>query len=170
MVTGGRVTLVALDRPHLARSLAWANDPELMRLMDRRRVVSESEHEAWFQAMAHRDDRVYFAIETADPAAHVGNVWLSAIDAKHRKAELHIVVGDAAARDRGLGAEAIDLLCRHAFEQLHMHRIYAYVLSINPGARRAFERAGFTLEGTLRDDRWSGDRFVDAFLLARVSG
>ena len=170
MDAGGRVKLVGLDRVHLLRTREWANDPELMRLMDRRRVVSESEHEAWFSAMGRRDDCAYFAIEVAEGGGHVGNVWLSSIDAKHRKAELHIVVGDAGARGRGFGADAIDLLCRHAFERLDMHRVYAYVLSINPGARRAFERAGFTLEGTLRDDRWSGDRFVDAYLLARVKG
>ena len=42
---------------------------------------------------------------------------------------------------------------RYAFEQLGLHRVYAYVLAFNPPARRAFEKAGFALEGTLRDDR-----------------
>ena len=55
------------------------------------------------------------------------------------------------------------------FNELGLHRIYAYVLAINPAARRAFERAGFALEGTLRDDRWSDGSFVDAHLFARVS-
>lgn len=164
----GRVRLVPLDRPHLARTREWANDPQLMRLMDRQTPVSEAEHDAWFASVVPGDDCAYFAIETVDEGAHVGNAWLWAIDRHHRKAELRVVIGDAAARGRGMGTEAIDRLCRHGFDTLGLHRIYAYVLSINPAARHAFERAGFALEGTLRDDRWAGDQFVDTYLLARL--
>ena len=164
-----RLTLVPLDRPHLARTREWANDPELMRLMDRKQPVTPAEHEAWFLSLGRRADCAYFAIETVDGRAHIGNVWLWDIDRRHRKAEVRVVVGDMTARGRGLGAEAIDRLCRHAFDRLDLHRLYAYVLGINPSARRAFERAGFTLEGTLRDDRWAVDRFIDSYLLARVN-
>jgi RimJ/RimL family protein N-acetyltransferase len=164
-----RVRLVPLDRPHLGRTREWANDPHLMRLMDRQRPVPESEHETWFVSVASRDDCAYFAIETVEDAAHVGNVWLWDIDRRHGKAELRVVIGRQEARGKGLGVEAIDQLCRHAFERLGLHRVYAYVLAINPAARRAFERAGFVLEGTLRDDRRAGDGYVDGYLLARVN-
>lgn len=167
---GDRINLVPLDRRHLTRTRTWANDPELMQLMDRANVVSEAEHQAWFEALTRHDDRAYFAIETADEALHVGNVWLWAIDRRHRKAELRVVIGAAAARGRGIGAAAIDKMCRHAFDEFKLHRIYAHVLDINPAGRRAFERAGFTLEGTLRDDRLAGDRFIDTYLMARLSG
>jgi RimJ/RimL family protein N-acetyltransferase len=164
-----RVRIVPLERRHLERTREWANDPELMRLMDRDRRVSSAEHETWFASLATREDCSYFAVETADGGQHVGNIWLWAIDRRHRKAELRIVIGDPAARTRGFGSEAIDRLCRHAFDRLGLHRIYAYVLALNPVARRAFERAGFAFEGTLIDDRRADDRFVNTYLLARVS-
>lgn len=170
MGSSTRITLAPLAAAHLARTRAWANDPGLMRLMDRVSTVSEPEHAAWFESIGRRDDCAYFAVETSDGSVHVGNAWLWAIDPRHRKAELRVVIGDPAARGQGLGTEAIDLLCRHAFEQRSLHRIYAYVLAINPAARRAFERAGFVLEGTLVDDRWTGDGFTDTYLLARVDG
>jgi RimJ/RimL family protein N-acetyltransferase len=138
-----------------------------MRLMDRARPVSETEHETWFDAIQQREDCAYFAVE--ESGAHVGNVWLWGIDPRHRKAEVRVVVGEAAARGHGVGARAIELLCSEAFERLRLHRLYAYVLAINPSARRAFERAGFVLEGRLRDDRWSVDGFTDTYLLARVA-
>ena len=173
-MAGEHVNLVPLARRHLARTLRWANDPDLMQLMDRTRVVSEAEHQAWFEALEGRDDRAYFAVEIAGEmtgeSLHVGNVWLWAIDRRHRKAELRVVIGDATARGKGIGAAAIDRMCRHSFDELNLHRIYAYVLSINPVARRAFERAGFALEGALRDDRRAGDRFIDSYLMARVNG
>ena len=68
MLATADVTLVPLGREHLARTRSWANDPELMRLLDRARVVSEPEHEAWFDAVVGRDDCAYFAIEQAGDA------------------------------------------------------------------------------------------------------
>lgn len=168
---GGRVvSLASLGHRHLARTREWANDPHLMRMMDRASVVSEGEHRTWFEALANQRDRAYFAVEAGDDAVHVGNVWLWAIDRRHRKAELRVVIGDAAARGKGIGAAAIDRLCRHAFEVLGLHRVYAYVLAINPAGRRACERSGFSLEGTLRDDRLTADGFVDTYVMARVGG
>ena len=130
--------------------------------------VTEAEHEAWFESIRRRDDCRYFAIESAEAGTHVGNVWLWNIDARHRKAELRVVIGEPAVRGHGVGTEAIDRLCHYGFERLNLHRIYAYVLAANPGGRRAFEKAGFVLEGTLRDDRWYGDGYVDTWLLARL--
>ncbi len=164
-----RVSLVPLDRQHLGRTREWANNPAIARLMNRAQPVTESEHERWFASTVTRPDCAYFAVEREAEPRHVGNVWLWDIDTRHRKAELRIVVGEPSARGQGLGAEAIDRLCRHGFERLNLHRIYAYVLSINPGGRRAFEKAGFSLEGTLREDRWSDEHFVDTWLLARLS-
>ena len=169
MVRGQRVHLVPLDRSHKEKTRVWANDPEIARLMDRARPVSEEEHEAFFDAIARRDDCVFFAIELAENSTHVGNVWLWGIDARHRKAEIRVVVGEAAARGRGAGSEAIDLLCRYAFDRLNLHRVYAFVLSTNPAGKRAFEAAGFVPEGVLREDRWADGRFIDTHLLARIN-
>ena len=168
MTASGRVRLVPLARNHLDQTREWASQPELMRLMGRHRPVTVEEHEIWFNTVVQGDDCAYFAIEMPDGAAHIGNVWLWNIDRRHRKAELRIVVGDEATRGQGLGSEAIDRACRHGFENVGLHRIYAYVLALNPSALRAFARAGFGVEGTLRDDRWTGERYVDSYLLARV--
>lgn len=161
------VRLVPLDSSHAALTRAWANDAELSRLMDRARPVSEEEHVAWLASLQGRSDCRYFAV--VERTVHVGNVWLWGIDRRHRKAEIRIVIGDAAARGRGIGTSAIDLVSRFAFEQIGLHRVYAYVLAVNPRARRAFEKAGFALEGTLRDDRSVGDGFVDCYLLSRLA-
>src|SRR5262245_40293869 len=113
MLNGARCRLVPLDQPHRERTRAWANDPALARLLDRARPVSDVEHDEWFGALAARADAVFFAIEVEE--RHVGNVWLWAIDARHRKAELRILVGEESATGRGIGSEAIELACRYAF-------------------------------------------------------
>lgn len=168
MIVGATVALRPFDRRHLDATRAWVNDPEHAALLDRALPVGDREHERWYEAQLGRDDRVWLAIETLAEGRHVGNVWLWAVDARHRRAEVRIVVGDRAAHGRGLGREAIDLVARYAFERLNLHRVYAYVLASNTRAVRAFEQAGFLREGLLRQDRWVGDHYDDAHLLARL--
>lgn len=166
MISGQRISLRAFQSCHLDASREWFNEPELARLLDRSHTITETEHRRWFDSLAEQSDTLYFAIETCNNGqSHVGNVWLSNIDQRHKKAELRIVIGDSNYHGRNVGSEAITLLCHHGFEQLGLHRIYAYVLAINPRARRAFEKAGFEVEGVLRQDRKTANGYTDVFLL-----
>jgi RimJ/RimL family protein N-acetyltransferase len=45
--------------------------------------------------------------------------------------------------------------------------VYAYVLGFNDRARRAFEKAGFTLETVLKGDRLTEQGPVDVYLFGR---
>jgi UDP-4-amino-4,6-dideoxy-N-acetyl-beta-L-altrosamine N-acetyltransferase len=168
MIVGQTISLRPLERRHLDLTRAWANDPELARFMDRASLVSEEEHERWFAALQHQADHAYFAIETNDNARHVGNVWLWNIDRRHFKAELRIVIGEPDSLGRGLGTEAISLMCSYGFEHFKLHRVYAYVLAINPRARRAFEKAGFVVEGKLKEDRRVSGGYTDVFLMGKL--
>jgi RimJ/RimL family protein N-acetyltransferase len=165
---GLNAILCPFDRRHADQTRAWVNDVEVARLLDRARPVSDADHERWFNSITGRDDCVFFAIEALPGKQHAGNVWLWDIDARHRKAEVRILIGTHQHQGRGLGSEALALLADFARERLHLQRLYAFVLSTNPRARRAFEKAGFELEGVLRQDRWVGDRFADVYLLGRL--
>ena len=168
MISVETISLRPLEPRHLEKTREWANDPELMRLLNRDRPISGSEHQQWFDSLKDRKDCIYFAIETNAHSVHVGNIWLWDIDPRHRRAELRIVIGNNAYTGQGAGTEAINRLCSYAFEEMNLHKIYAYVLAFNPRARRAFEKAGFVLEGTLREDRWIGDGYTDVYLLGKL--
>ena len=71
-------------------------------------------------------------------------------------------------RGQGMGSEAIGFVPQHAFRRLNLHKLYAYVLSVNPRGVRAFEQAGFVVEGVLKFDRWVDKLYVDVQLLGRV--
>lgn len=164
-----RVRLVPLGPQHLQATLAWVNDPEMMRLLGRSAPVTPAEHRQWFETLASRSDCRYFAVETTDTDVHIGNIWLWDIDRRHRRAEVRILFGNGTGRDRGLGSEAIGRLAGLVFGTMDLHRLCAYVMTLNPRAKRAFEKAGFTGEGLLRGDRWIGDAWVDTHILGRVS-
>lgn len=168
MLTGELVSLRPFDRGHLEQTRLWINDPEISRLLGRAHPVSDWEHERWFDALQDGGDQIYFAVHRRSDGRHVGNVWLWGIDGRHQKGEARILIGESEALGRGLGTETIELLCTYAFERLNLHRVYAYVLAMNPRALRAFEKAGFAVEGVLKEDRWDGRRYCDVYLLGRL--
>jgi RimJ/RimL family protein N-acetyltransferase len=150
-------------------TLDWVNDPAMMRVLGRASRVESDEHQRWFQQLKHRTDCRYFSVEADESGQHVGNIWLWDINSVDRKAEVRILFGDEASRGRGHGSKAIALLADLAFDTMNLHRLYAYVFAFNPGAKRAFEKAGFKLEGLLRRDRRVGDEYVDVYLLGQLA-
>lgn len=51
---------------------------------------------------------------------------------------------------RGVMPQAVRQICKLAFEQLKVERIYAEVFAFNSASIRVLEKSGFTLERTLR--------------------
>ena len=56
------------------------------------------------------------------------------------------------ARGYGIGAEAVNLCCRLAFEQIGANRVWGTVDVLNDRSWRLFERIGFTREAHLRSE------------------
>lgn len=169
MTGAARVRLVPLTETHLEATLIWVNDPVLMRLLGRRAHVEAEEHRQWFAQLKDRQDCRYFAVETLDSRRHVGNVWLWNIDSVGEQAEVRILFGDEASRGRGYGSEAINVLAAIAFDTMKLRRLYAYVFGINPRAKRAFEKAGFTTEALLQRHRCIAGEWMDVYVLARMA-
>lgn len=168
MIATDHLKLSAFEERHLENVRRWVNDPVVADFLDRAFPVSDAEHQKWYSNIVQRQDCVFFAIETSE-GEHIGNVWLWNIDWRHRKAELRVLIGQSERQGRGLGTEAITAACNFAFNKLNLHRVYAYVLSNNPRAKRAFERAGFVQEGVLQGDRWSNGVYIDCFILGVLS-
>ena len=77
------------------------------------------------------------------------SLWDRAIP--HQAAELSIWIGQGH-RNGGAGSEALRLALRHAFGPMGLHKIYLRVLEYNARAIRTYEKCGFKIEGTLRDE------------------
>ena len=133
---GVGVALAPLAEDDSQLLFEWINDRELVILSAPFHPVSRAEHDAWFAAVHARPDVRIFGIRLRDGNRLVGSCQLHGIHPIHRSAELQIRVGAADARGRGVGTEATELLLRHAFEELELHRVYLHVLATNDRARR----------------------------------
>lgn len=105
---------------------------------------------AWYRSRAEQDERLDLAIVDTRSGVCVGEAVLNDLDADNRCCNFRILIGPAG-RGRGLGTDATRLMVDHAFATTQLHRIELEVYSFNPRARRAYEKAGFVLEGVRRD-------------------
>jgi RimJ/RimL family protein N-acetyltransferase len=82
----------------------------------------------------------------------------------------HITIGERDAWGRGLGTEATQLMLQHAFERLGLHRVGLAVFSYNTRAIRAYEKAGFRVEGRLREAIQRQGEFFDEVQMGILAG
>ena len=67
--------------------------------------------------------------------------------------------------DEGLGTDAVRTLCRFGFRHMNLQRIELDVFETNPRALRAYEKVGFTLEGTRRRSEFVQGRHVGSHIM-----
>jgi len=75
---------------------------------------------------------------------------------------------DAGWQGRGLMTEAVARVVRHAFDDLHLHRVMANYMPANERSGRLLKRLGFQVEGYARDYLRIRGRWEDHILTARV--
>jgi RimJ/RimL family protein N-acetyltransferase len=80
-----------------------------------------------------------------------------------------IVIGEKAHWNRGFGTEATRLALRFAFGELNLHRVELEVFAFNKRAIRAYEKAGFRLEGTRLQSHFHNGAYHDAHIMGVLS-
>jgi ribosomal-protein-alanine N-acetyltransferase len=69
---------------------------------------------------------------------------------------------------KGIMSQAVAQICREAFERFDIVRIYAEPYAHNQGSRRVLEKAGFALEGILRQSVYKNGQMHDSCIYALV--
>lgn len=143
-----------------ATYVGWLNDPAVNAYLETRfeRQTLESVRAYW-QAHGHDPASPWWAICRRDQEAerHIGNIKLGPIHPIHLRADISLFIGDRHSWGQGLATEAIAVVRDWAFEQRGLHKLSAGLYAENAGSRRAFEKCGFVLEGTLRGEALNAD-------------
>lgn len=101
---------------------------------------------------------VHSATDHAGRCLGSATVW--GIDLHNRTAHLGLSV-IASERGRGLGLDAVRLMCRYAFEVRDLQRVSLETLVTNEPMLRTALAAGFTQEGVLRENAYVMGARVD---------
>ncbi|MEO7059951.1 MAG: GNAT family protein, partial [Lapillicoccus sp.] len=90
----------------------------------------------------------------------VGSASLFDVDLLARHAEAGINL-ERSARGRGIGTTAIIQLVEFGFVRHNLRRIHLQAISSNAAAIRAYEKAGFVIEGRQRQHAWVRGAYED---------
>lgn len=99
----------------------------------------------------------------------IGLIDVFDFDPKNRRAGIGIVITKSENRNKGLGAEAISLLCNYAFTILDLHQLYANILSTNTTSIHLFEKLGFEKIGVKRDWIRTSEGFKDEIMFQKIN-
>ena len=169
MIYGKRIRLRGMERSDVPKSFEWINDPEVNDGLAIYLPMSMRDEEQWYEQMAqHEQAERPMAIDMRDGESWkpIGNCSVFNIEWTNRCAELGIAIGDKSVWNQGYGTETMHLLLQHGFETLNLNRIYLRVYSTNPRAIRSYEKAGFVLEGSLRQAVYKHGKYADVHIMS----
>jgi RimJ/RimL family protein N-acetyltransferase len=147
--------------------LDWINNPETTRGLVAGNFPSSIESLRHYVAsVTGNKDSVMLAICDIATGQHIGNVKLDRFDWISGTCELGILIGSADHRGKGIGTEVCSMVIRYAFHTLNLRKVLLAVYSNNPAAVRAYEKAGFTEEGRLKDHVYCEGMYVDKILMS----
>lgn len=160
---GALVVLRPLERADLnERYLSWLNDPEVTRYTETGIFPTTTEDlDNYYRSVTGSRNDTILAIVDKKSGQHVGNVKLGPIHWIHRCATFGILIGDKGSWGKGIGLEATRLTVEYGFYKLNLHRIDLGVFAEHEAAVRCYEKAGFKVEGRMREDLFQDGKYRD---------
>ena len=131
------------DRMELAQWLGWTG-----------RYATVDDAEAYVRDMAGKwitRESLILGIFSKDEKTLYGGTGFHGFDWKVPSLEVGWFLRKST-RGQGIGAEAVRLACKLAFEHIGANRVWGSVDVLNDRSWRLFERVGFTREAHLRGD------------------
>ncbi len=144
----------------------WLNDYEVTRFTESGRFPNTpTAMESYYRSVILNAANIALAVVEKQTDRHIGNVKIGPINWVHRCAEFGILIGEKDCWGKGYGTEATSLMLRYSFQRLNLHKIVLGVHSGHIGAIRAYERAGFRVEGQLREALFLDGSYCDKVLM-----
>lgn len=132
------------------RYLSWFRDEDVTEYLDVREITIKQAIDYMERGTATNE---YFMCAICDRATgrHIGNLKIGPIRWRHLTSDMVTVIGEKELWGRGMASEAIAMAMRLAFQVLGVRKLHASMHMNNVGSLRAYTRAGWSIEGRIRD-------------------
>ena len=164
---GSLVRLRALEESDARLLNPFFNDPEVLENLTLIFPQPVAGFVEFWKGQRGDPSRLNLAIETLEGGETIGACGLEGIGLSAAP-EFGIWIGRPW-WNRGCGTDATRTLCRFAFSEMGVHRVTLHVYTTNPRAVRAYEKVGFKLEGTQREDMFKGGRWIDSHVMGLLA-
>lgn len=148
------------------RYLNWLNDIRVNRYLETRWHKQSIEGIKQFVESIRTSDHSYlFAIIESQNNKHIGNIKIGPINPQYSYADVSYFIGEVEYWGKGIATEAIALVTNFGFTFLNLNRIQAGAFGKNYGSIKALQKAGFVIEGCLREQLKTNDSIDDHIYL-----
>lgn len=152
------------DIPSVAR---WLNDGEVTHFMFYGQLPTNIEQvKGMIGDQIKSPNNTVFLVCDKETGLPIGFAGLYDIHRTARKAEFRVLIGDKEFWSKGYGTEVAELLTFYGFDRLNLHRLWLGVVADNIGGVKAYERAGYVREGTLKDEVYRNSQYYDSIRMA----
>lgn len=169
-LTGKHIYLRALEPQDLDFLYLLENDTAVWEISGTLKPYSKKVLRLYLDN-AHRDiyevKQLRLCISTMDDNC-IGLIDLFDFDPKHKRAGIGIIIIKPEDRNKGWGAEALEILCSYAFSVLDLHQLYANILEENKASIHLFEKLGFVQIGTKKDWIKTNSGFKNELLFQKI--
>lgn len=168
MYTGQKIRLREYRREDIPTVLQMINDSEIKRLLTPGipYLYTLEDETKWFESLSANNDHYSFAIETITDNHYIGGCGINQIDWKNSITTVGIFIGDKDCWNKGYGTDAMKVLIQLIFEQLNINKIKLHVYEFNERAIKCYEKCGFKIEGTLRQEIFRDGKYHDEFIMS----
>jgi [ribosomal protein S5]-alanine N-acetyltransferase len=163
------ISLLPLRPEHVgAEYVKWLNDPEAVRYTEvsGNHIVDTTKDYVLESNLSQRSAMWRICV---DDDSHIGNIRLSNINLRHGRAEVALLVGRKEYWGKGIGTKAISLVSSYAFTKMGLDKLSAGMIVGNVGSFRAFLKAGYEHEATLKKHVISENAREDVFLVCKFA-
>jgi RimJ/RimL family protein N-acetyltransferase len=167
-LVGQRASLRSLELCDLDALWHWFADRDVVRYSLSLWLFPSSRHEThtWLERTIQDKHTLTLGIVDQATDALIGFAGISGISLINRSGEYFILIGNKAYWSKGYGTEVTKLVVDYGFASLNLHRIALTVSETNPGGVTAYQRAGFTSEGILRQASYRDGTYHDKIAMA----
>lgn len=168
---GEQVLLRAVEPEDLDFLYRIENDPELWDVSNFSVPYSKFVLKQYIAANQYdifADKQLRLMIQHCETGRTIGTLDITDFSIQHSHGSVGIALLKEY-RNKGLGKEALSLLCDYAFNFLHLHQLYAYIGADNITCQSLFRSCLFTSCGILKDWLHVNNQWADVLLVKRLA-
>jgi RimJ/RimL family protein N-acetyltransferase len=162
------VQLAPLQPEHVAPFYAWLRDADVIAysLSVFQHLKTKEQIDQWFAATLAQANTLNLGIYLADGNTLIGYAGLSGISLTNHAGEYFIFIGEKAQWGRGIGTAVTQQILHLGFTHYQLNRIMLTVSEGNTGGLKAYAKAGFVVEGRLREAACRHGVFHDKIVMS----
>ena len=159
------VYLRPVEQEDMERMYEAQQNAEIRRLTGSKDVFSRDDIDQYYERIRSDENRVDFAICLKGTEEAIGDITLMNISQSDRNGITRIAINEQTHFGQGYGTEAMNLMLDFAFGNLNLHRVQLDVISYNERAIKSYEKAGFKVEGRIRDELYYDFKYHDSIIM-----